>query len=570
MEGFFFLIYHHAIATKKAEDRDTRLKLQIALTRQEAKMLFTNAGETDFRGSETAEDGSPDGGTRAILMAVQVHIIAYLLFIRNTEYTHLDRIHVSFTTPPTPYPRAQQIQLFEFSEKAAAQEFILGHINSFKDEGSNGVILFLYSLLFSRTLESRPPPHRLSVPRAPRSREIPGLRTPRLPAWLCGLSGRHGVLLGTGGRLLSDWRRERVFHLYFYSRQAKTAHLTIGMHPSSRGTTPGMGVTYRLCIDACMCVARWVLHVEFHVLCLMYIRRLFITLTCPRTRGARSKQWCETTQREPWLRKGRGHFGRGNALKLVARCWRSCRSLFSGGASSSVPAKRRGADTPKPTAGCGARRVLSTARGRGRAALRGRGLSGAPAGGGAREPPASPPRARSPRSLPGTGATRGCAASPPAPSCSQRAVTGEVTVFQGTRCDCRFSVKYSTRTPCLKPYFTGPARCGGQPPPARGGRVGAAPRSLLGQVGSTPAAIQPLLPFAVSKTFLRGGWGFFRFFFFFFFYCVSFSDTHLHPWEEEEEGERGGDPGQRRPPVEVAIRTKWAGATVSWNRTDPF
>ncbi|NWX45666.1 MIY4B hydrolase, partial [Steatornis caripensis] len=131
------------------------------------------------------------GGTRAILMAVQAHIIKYLLFIRSTEYTHLERlcrlsrqeqaealaaaladmlwaaggggraviclvttaIHI---TPSRDYKAdnfTERIRLFEFSEKAAAQEFIFSHINCFKGEGSHGVILFLYSLLFSRTLE---------------------------------------------------------------------------------------------------------------------------------------------------------------------------------------------------------------------------------------------------------------------------------------------------------------------------------------------------------------------------------------------------------------------------------
>lgn len=79
---------------------------------------------------------------------------------------------------------------------------------------------------------------------APRDAAFPlsqvsrGLRTPRLPLWLCSLRGRHGVLFGTDGRLLSDWRRERVFHLYFYNgqrKQAKTAHLTIGTHPRAPG-----------------------------------------------------------------------------------------------------------------------------------------------------------------------------------------------------------------------------------------------------------------------------------------------------------------------------------------------
>ncbi|NXS73517.1 MIY4B hydrolase, partial [Pandion haliaetus] len=131
------------------------------------------------------------GGTRTILMAVQAHIIKYLLFVRNTEATHLERlcrisrqeqgealaaaladtlwaaggggravvclvtaaVHV---TPSRDYKAdnfTERIQLFEFSEKAAAQEFIFDHINCFKGEGSHGVMLFLYSLLFSRTLE---------------------------------------------------------------------------------------------------------------------------------------------------------------------------------------------------------------------------------------------------------------------------------------------------------------------------------------------------------------------------------------------------------------------------------
>uniref|UniRef100_A0A663MBF4 Ubiquitin carboxyl-terminal hydrolase MINDY n=1 Tax=Athene cunicularia TaxID=194338 RepID=A0A663MBF4_ATHCN len=159
----------------------------------------------------------------------------------------------------------------------------------FKGEGSHGVILFLYSLLFSRTLErvqedldcTATPllefsfgnitctqvrlasflkasgvagerwlsprwlsPCRLSACLAARRRGTaaittrlhpslqasPGLRTPRLPVWLCSLAGRHGVLFGTDSRLLSDWKRERVFHLHFYSGRARAAHLTIDTH----------------------------------------------------------------------------------------------------------------------------------------------------------------------------------------------------------------------------------------------------------------------------------------------------------------------------------------------------
>ncbi|NXK67591.1 MIY4B hydrolase, partial [Sylvietta virens] len=131
------------------------------------------------------------GGTRAILVAVQAHIIAYLLFTRETESTHLERlcrvgqgeqgqalatalaetlwaaggggraVVCLITVPVTTVPRegcrassfTERIRLFEFTEKAAAQEFISDHIHCFKGKGSHGVILFLYSLLFSRTLE---------------------------------------------------------------------------------------------------------------------------------------------------------------------------------------------------------------------------------------------------------------------------------------------------------------------------------------------------------------------------------------------------------------------------------
>ncbi|XP_015147327.2 inactive ubiquitin carboxyl-terminal hydrolase MINDY-4B isoform X12 [Gallus gallus] len=131
------------------------------------------------------------GGTRAIVMAVQANIIKYLLFMKNTEHTHLERLckisqkeqgealaaaladslwaagdgrratvclltAATHCSPPAGYKAdsfTERIHLFEFPEKAAAQEFIFDHIGCFRDEGSHGLILFLYSLLFSRTLE---------------------------------------------------------------------------------------------------------------------------------------------------------------------------------------------------------------------------------------------------------------------------------------------------------------------------------------------------------------------------------------------------------------------------------
>ncbi|NXO05158.1 MIY4B hydrolase, partial [Rhinopomastus cyanomelas] len=61
----------------------------------------------------------------------------------------------------------------------------------------------------------------------------PGLRTPQVPVWLCSLSGRHSVLFSTNSLLLSNWKAERVFCLYFYTgqqEQRKATHLTIDTH----------------------------------------------------------------------------------------------------------------------------------------------------------------------------------------------------------------------------------------------------------------------------------------------------------------------------------------------------
>ncbi|XP_026505647.2 inactive ubiquitin carboxyl-terminal hydrolase MINDY-4B [Terrapene carolina triunguis] len=132
------------------------------------------------------------GGARAILMAVQVYIIKYCLFVRNREeniplqslceisQTEQENTLAeslrdilwtagegrkatvclvttdTYFTPNIDYKvdnLTERLQLFEFFGKEAAQKFICDHIQCFKGEGSHGVILFLYSLLFSRTLE---------------------------------------------------------------------------------------------------------------------------------------------------------------------------------------------------------------------------------------------------------------------------------------------------------------------------------------------------------------------------------------------------------------------------------
>ncbi|CAM4720161.1 unnamed protein product [Lepidochelys kempii] len=193
----------------------------------------------------------------------------------------------------------ERLQLFEFFEKEAAQKFICDHIQCFKGEGSHGVILFLYSLLFSRTLErlqkdldfttshllqfslgnficrqailnviltGRASPHvfngfqkfdseggvqellhgvlarsdvgylRWNKEEVERYRPLQVgsmLKTPKLPIWLCNISGIYSVLFSTNRLLLSDWKMEHIFDLYLYNgqpSQKKTVHLTVDTH----------------------------------------------------------------------------------------------------------------------------------------------------------------------------------------------------------------------------------------------------------------------------------------------------------------------------------------------------
>lgn len=63
------------------------------------------------------------------------------------------------------------------------------------------------------------------------------LKTPKLPIWLCNINGNYSVLFSTDRQLLSDWKVERLFDLYFYSGQPaqnKPAHLTVGEHSRSQ------------------------------------------------------------------------------------------------------------------------------------------------------------------------------------------------------------------------------------------------------------------------------------------------------------------------------------------------
>ncbi|XP_062833058.1 inactive ubiquitin carboxyl-terminal hydrolase MINDY-4B [Anolis carolinensis] len=278
------------------------------------------------------------GGAAAVQMAVQVNIIKYLLFVRNQEENvqlqslceisqkdqekalsaaladilwtagEYQKATVCLVTSDTYFTPSkdfeldhftESVQLFDFFEKDTTQQFLYDHIHCMKWEGSHGVILFLYSLLFSRTFErlqkdldfttthllqcrlgnficrqallniiltGRASPHvfngsqRLDsegnmqkVLHGVSSRSDVGylhwskeevehyrllqvgsmLKTPKLPIWLCNINGSYSVLFSTNRLLLSDWKMEHLFDLYFYNghpSKKRTVHLTIDTH----------------------------------------------------------------------------------------------------------------------------------------------------------------------------------------------------------------------------------------------------------------------------------------------------------------------------------------------------
>ncbi|XP_053456175.1 inactive ubiquitin carboxyl-terminal hydrolase MINDY-4B [Nycticebus coucang] len=259
------------------------------------------------------------GGARSIQMAVQGSIIKYLLFTRegkDCDFRSLCEISTqeqeaalaaavagilwaagatqkatvclvtedTYVDPAPDYSVddfTERLQLFEFLEKEAMEKFICDHLQCFKGEGSHGVILFLYSLIFSRTFErlqkdldvttthllqpsaggflckqavvnmiltGRASPNVFNGCEKGQSQEtLHGvltrsdigylqwgkdtaeddrlsqvgsmLKTPRWPVWLCNINGNYSVLFCTNRQLLSDWKMERLFDLCFYNGQ---------------------------------------------------------------------------------------------------------------------------------------------------------------------------------------------------------------------------------------------------------------------------------------------------------------------------------------------------------------
>ncbi|XP_019604379.2 inactive ubiquitin carboxyl-terminal hydrolase MINDY-4B [Rhinolophus sinicus] len=273
------------------------------------------------------------GGARSIQMAVQGFIIKYLLFTREGKDCNFHRLvaiskqeqeralaavladilwaageaqkatlclvteetYVASTADHSRDDFTERLQLFEFLKKEATEKFIYDHLQRFKGEASHGVILFLYSLIFSRTFErlqndldvstahllqpnaggflcrqavvnmiltGRASPNVFNGCQNGKSQELlhgvrarsgigylqwgkdtsqddglsqvgSRLKTPKLPIWLCNISGNYSVLFSTNRQLLSDWKMEHLFDLYFYSgqpSQKKPARLTIDTH----------------------------------------------------------------------------------------------------------------------------------------------------------------------------------------------------------------------------------------------------------------------------------------------------------------------------------------------------
>ncbi|XP_038153695.1 inactive ubiquitin carboxyl-terminal hydrolase MINDY-4B [Cyprinodon tularosa] len=280
------------------------------------------------------------GGARAIQMVIQARIIKYLLFSRpdSTEIGTLDNLtqveqrdqekalaaalsdslwlagqeeratvtlvtEAYCITPHLDYKMdnfTEKLQLFTFNKKEDVQKFIMNHIKCFKEEGSHGVILFLYSLICSRTVERmrddldcdtahllhlslgnfvcrQPLMNLLLTGRAsshvfngtlqfgedgqPLERPLKGvlsrsdvgylhwsreqmnrdglpqvgsmLKTPRFPVWVCSINTSHSVLFSLSRSLLSDWRMEHLFQLFYYNGQncqRSTARLTVDTH----------------------------------------------------------------------------------------------------------------------------------------------------------------------------------------------------------------------------------------------------------------------------------------------------------------------------------------------------
>ncbi|XP_078785981.1 inactive ubiquitin carboxyl-terminal hydrolase MINDY-4B [Oryzias latipes] len=194
----------------------------------------------------------------------------------------------------------EKMQMFVFNRKENLSSFLLDHIQCFQEEGGHGVILFLYSLVCSRTIDriredldsstaqllqcslgnfvcsqallnllltGRATPYVFNGTQAvgggvaPVDPPLQGvlsrgdigylhwsreqmdrgrlpqvgsmLKTPRFPVWLCCINSTYSVLFSLTHSLLSNWRTEHQFQLFYYNgqnSQKTTARLTVDTH----------------------------------------------------------------------------------------------------------------------------------------------------------------------------------------------------------------------------------------------------------------------------------------------------------------------------------------------------
>ncbi|XP_059187614.1 inactive ubiquitin carboxyl-terminal hydrolase MINDY-4B [Centropristis striata] len=284
------------------------------------------------------------GGARAVQMVVQARIIKFLLFIRQSD-SDTQALHsvcragqaralaaaltdslwlagegVSATvtlvtedyciTPQLDYKLddfTERLQLFTFHKKDDVERFILQHLQCFTDEDSHGVILFLYSIICSRTVDrlkedldsstspllspspgnflchqallnllltGRATPHVFNGTLScgedgrPLQRPLQGilsrsdvgylhwsheqmergrlpqvgsrLKTPLFPVWLCCINRNFSVAFSLKRSLLSDWRTEHLFQLFYCGGRwspRTTARLTIDTRSNRWGAS---------------------------------------------------------------------------------------------------------------------------------------------------------------------------------------------------------------------------------------------------------------------------------------------------------------------------------------------
>ncbi|XP_067307701.1 inactive ubiquitin carboxyl-terminal hydrolase MINDY-4B isoform X2 [Pseudorasbora parva] len=256
-------------------------------------------------------------GVSAIQMVVQAHIIKYLLFNRpgNSACAMQSMLEVGEKEQRRALAAALADILWTAGEEQTAtvslvtsERCFTPHLDykldsfteRFKEEGSHGIILFLYSVIFSRTIDriradfdcttshllhlclgnfvcrqallnllltGRATPHVFNGTSLTDERDQPlahplhgvltrshvgylfwnreqvkhaqlplvgsMLKTPRLPIWVCNINGTYSVLFSPNRSLLSDWKMEHLFQLYFYNgqpTQLSTTVLTIDTH----------------------------------------------------------------------------------------------------------------------------------------------------------------------------------------------------------------------------------------------------------------------------------------------------------------------------------------------------